>query len=120
MSSSTPTRQITAAATSTARESSRTVGSLPRNGSVPGISAAAAGGQLPSVEVDRYGAAQLVDGLVAGQRGSLPAPVGAAHRHRAGAAQDLPGQLVVGHPEGDGVLVVAEVHPQARLHPADD
>ena len=42
MSSSTPTRQITPAAIRTARESSRTVGSLPRNGRLTDSSIAAA------------------------------------------------------------------------------
>ena len=72
-----------------------------------------------AVEVDRDRVAELVDRLVAGQRRRLTAAVGAADRHRAGPAQDLPGQRMVGNPERDRVLRVAEVHPQAGLDLAD-
>ena len=72
-------------------------------------------GGRPVVQDHRDRAAQHLRGRVGVRRGGHPAAVGAADRERAGAREQLEGDVVVGHPHRDGPPGVAEVPLQRRL-----
>ena len=58
--------------------------------------------------------AQLLDRLLRRRRGRAAGAVGAGHGERAGAAQQVAGDVVVGQPDGDRALGVPEVPGQGR------
>ena len=72
------------------------------------------------IDIDGDRLAELLHRLLAGDRSGLPTEICAADRERTRSAEDLSSQPMVGHPQGNRPLRVAEIHPQAWLHPADD
>ena len=71
-------------------------------------------GPRAAVQDDGRVRAQLVDRLLRGRGGRAAGAVGAGDGERAGAPQQVAGDVVVGQPDGDRPLGVAEVPGQGR------
>ena len=77
-----------------------------------------AGGSTIDIDGDRL--AELLYRLLTGDRGRQTTEIGTADRQRTSPTQDCPCEVVVRHPQRNRPLRVAEIHPQAWLHPTDD
>jgi len=73
-----------------------------------------------TIDIDGDRLAELLDRLLTGDRGRPATEIGTAHRQRTGTTQNLSSELVVRHPQRNRPLRIAEIHPQAWLHPTDD
>ena len=76
-------------------------------------------GARAAVQHDGGVLAELLGGLLRGGRRRPPGAVGAGHRQRSGAPQQVAGEVVVRQPDGDRALGVAQV-PRQRRRVLDD